>query len=644
MNAHRSLDLKAIMLRLMLAWISLSAFNAYATGTDRLGFQSPTGFNTLNNVQTGWAGYAYIGHIRPDDTQDISVPVTVTSTNPALLVVTKLPQPVLQGTLLVNYRLSVPVGAQPGSADINASMTYNGTTYTRARSFKITVAASGNPVPATVVLQPAPPADPQDITAARFLEQATFGPDQNSLALVKQLGIDAWLNDQLLAPETAIADGLNTNQVAAVWFGNMASAPDQLRQRLMFALSQVFVVSRNKNVNGDELIPWLRLLSKNAFGNYFTLMKDVTLSPTMGKYLDLANSVKPTANNQNGANENFPRELLQLFTLGLYQLNQDGSVKTDVDGIPLNTYSQTTIQQLALALSGWTYPTAPGKTPATNNWEYFVGQMEPRDQNHDKSAKVLFGGTPNAVSLPAGMSVQQELDVALKAVFNHPNLPPFVATRLIRSLVSSNPSPLYIKNVADVFVDNGQGVRGDLTAVIRAVLTDPEARQDVADTTQGRLKDPILHILGMTRALGAQLVDPAIFQWELNLLGQAVFAPSSVFSFYSPLHHLPDGSGLFGPEFQIYTPSQAILRANMLWGLLGQTNSSWVLNITTYISVAGDPNALIDLINSRLFQGRMSPELRKILFDTALFYSDLTQRSRTLLYLAAISSEYAVHR
>lgn len=487
-------------------------------------------------------------------------------------------------------------------------------------------------------------ADALDVRAARFLEQASFGPTPATLTEVKQSGIDAWLDKQFdpaQTPESLIPNGLNTSQVAALWFGNMAAAPDQLRQRVAFALSQIFVVSSNKNTNGDELIPWVNLLVHNAFGNYESLMRQVTVSPTMGKFLDLANSVKPSPGNPSGANENYARELLQLFSVGLVQLNQDGSAKTDAYGKPLSSYDQTTIQQLALALTGWTYPTQPGATPRTKNPEYFVGGMETRDGSHATGAKTLFANTPGAFSLPAGQSTAAELDLAIDGIFHHPNVAPFVAIRLIRSLVTSNPSPAYVQRVADVFATTD----GDLKAVVRGILTDAEARQDVPSANQGHLKDPVLHMLGFTRAVGANLLDPALFQWELRLAGEAVLAPPSVFSYYSPLGRLPDGSGLYGPEYQIYSPSQAILRADLFWELIsGSAKTAYAFDLTPYVTAASDPNKLADLINTTLFHGRMSPELRQTLYDTALPYCDMTQRARTLLYLAALSSEYAVHR
>ncbi|MGZ8244465.1 DUF1800 domain-containing protein [Methylomagnum sp.] len=535
-------------------------------------------------------------------------------------------------------------------------------------AFKLCLTGCYSSVTPTPPYEPAAPADPVDVAAARFLEQASFGPDAASLLQMKQLigstgnataAAHAWIDAQLALPETTYPDGTMTIQMGGAWLKNMASAPDQLRQRTMFALSQIFVVSTNKNTTDSELLPWVRLLSRNALraptnepapynSPFFKLMKEVTLSPTMGKYLDLANSRRPGGNGQSAANENYARELMQLFTLGLVQLDEYGNPITDANNKPLPTYDQTTIQRLALALTGWTYPTQPGQAVGVAHSQYFVGEMEPLDQYHDQQEKTLFPGAPGETKIKAGLGASAELDEALKAIFNHPNLPPFIATRFIRGLVTSNPDGNYIKYVAAAFANNGQGVRGDLRAVVRATLTYPDARQDSPTANQGHLKDPVTHLVGFMRAMGANLTDPSPFQWELFLMGQKVLEPPSVFGHYSPLYRLtsPDGAGLFGPEYQIYTPARAVHRANGLWGILNaqSTNTSIQINLSPFASVADNPNVLLDKVNATLFQGRMSPALRKTLYDTALPYTDLTTRAKTVLYLAVISSEYLIHR
>jgi uncharacterized protein (DUF1800 family) len=476
-------------------------------------------------------------------------------------------------------------------------------------------------------------------TAAHFLEQASFGPTAADMAAVQTLGPEGWLDSQFQLPESLLLDGLDTNQVRNQLFLNMANGPDQLRQRMIFALSQTLVVSANKNGNGEELIPWVRLLSRNAFGNYRTLLREVTVSPTMGKFLDLVYSKK--ASSTTAPNENYVREMLQLFSIGLWQLNQDGTLKRDAQNQPIPSYSQNTIKEFARALTGWTYPTKPDANASNSNPSYFVGEMLPRVTTHDAGAKTLLNG----VTLPAGQTTEQDMEAVIDNVFQHPNVPPFIATRLIRSLVSSNPSPAYISRVASVFENNGAGVRGDLRAVLTAVLLDPEAL-GFTSPEAGRLKDPILHVIGMARALGALVTDPNQYMYVFSNLSQRVLTPQTVFSFYSPLAFAPGHTDLIGPEFQIYPPALAIQRANFVYGLLnGQFGAGFALNRVPYQAVAGDPAALVEMVNQNLMFGRMSNELRQIIIaaTTAVPASDVVQRALGALYLAAISSEYSVY-
>lgn len=492
-------------------------------------------------------------------------------------------------------------------------------------------------VAATFTPIPLPPLVPVDkATAVRFLEHASFGPSPASITAVQQAGLARWQAEQWRLAESPITDDLSTGQVAEQLFLNMANGSDQLRQRMMFALGQTIVVSSRKNVNGEELIPWVRLLSSHAFGNFRTLLHDVTLSPTMGKYLDLANSIKTTVDTV--PNENYPRELLQLFSIGLWQLEQDGSLKKDASGNPIPTYTQADIVAFSRALTGWTYPTRPGEVPRSRNWEYFVGNMEPRQENHDTGSKTLLNGKV----LPAGQTVEQDLAAVLDNIFNHPNVPPFMATRLIRSLVSSNPSPEYIRRVADVFVNNGQGVRGDLRAVLNAVLTDVEAFIEPS-AHSGHLKDPVLHFLGLSRALQANISDPGMFLYSFRNLGQEVLSPPTVFSFYSPLSKLPEQPALYAPEFQIYPPGLAIQRANFTYQILnGELGDSFRVDLQPYLKLANQPQALVEKVNQDLLFGRMSAELRAVLVKATKDTPQARDRALGALYLTTLSNEYLI--
>lgn len=507
----------------------------------------------------------------------------------------------------------------------------------------ITIVATSVASPAksgqAIVTLTAPPFPPVWLTGARFLEQSSFGPTPATLAQVQQLGIDAYLQQQFSLPETPILPTPNNSMglLQSSMLYTYTSAPDQLRQRVAYSLSQILVTSANKLVYANESIPWLQLLSKHAFGNYRALLREMSLCPSMGKYLDLANSKKPGL--AGGANENYARELMQLFTIGPWHLNQDGSYLIDPatqQGVP--TYDQPTVAQVALALTGWTYATAPGATPNPGgNYEYFGAPMEPRPASHDVTAKSFLGA-----SLPAGQSPDQDLDALLDTLFHHPNIAPFISTRLIRSLVTSNPSPAYITRVANVFDDNGAGVRGDLKAVVTAILTDAEARNDTPTTDGGRLKEPILQISELMRALGGGYTPGEQVTYVYDSLAQMPISPASVFSWFSPLYHVP-GSFLFGPEFQIYTASEATLRGNFLyWILTNNARGDVLFDLTPFQPYGNDMPGLVEAVNQVLLFGRMDSTMKQVLINAAAPGYDAPTRITTVLYLTALSGQFAV--
>lgn len=256
-------------------------------------------------------------------------------------------------------------------------------------------------------------------------------------------------------------------------------APDQLRQRVAFALSQIFVIGGSKVGDPTAYTNYLQLLNNEAFTNYRQIMNDVTLSPAMGHWLDMVNNGKPNVSKGDHADENYAREFMQLFTIGTSQLNPDGSYQLDSNGNQIPTYTQNTVEAFALAYTGWTYPLMPGATQQTYNPAYWNGPMVPVDSNHDTESKQLlvYPGVAGGGLLSAGQTAEQDLNGALDNVFNHPNVGPFVSRELIQHLVTGNPSPGYIQRVASVFNDNGSGVRGDMKSVITAILIDPEARR-----------------------------------------------------------------------------------------------------------------------------------------------------------------------
>jgi uncharacterized protein (DUF1800 family) len=602
-----------------------------------------------------------------------TAPAAVPQSNPVTVTATTTVKPTTSGSASVTVRLPIPwiYGVSPVSVplgaytlSVNGDRFYSGaavwvngvalpTTYVSMQQLKATGTAAQvgtlslevvNPgnvhsavstsVQAVGTGPPPPPpgTDPAAIAAARFLEQATFGATPNDIAAVKQAGTSAWMTQQLALPASPLAVTTDLNVLRRNWYANMASGPDQVRQRMIFALSQIFVVSADKNPYGNEMLPWLQTLSSNALGNFNALLREMTLNPSMGKYLDLGNSVMPSPN------ENYPREVLQLFTLGLYLLNPDGTVQLDGNANPIPTYDQARIHDIARALSGWTYP---GTSATGLNWENFTGPLQPRDSYHDRGAKTLLSG----VTLPAGQTAQQDYDAVMQNIFAHPNLPPFIATRLIRALVTSNPSPAYVQRVAGVFADNGGGVRGDLAATARAVLLDTEARSAALTPAQGHLKDPILHSLGLIRALGGTVIDPSNLFWDYFLLSEKLLNAPSVFNFYSPLTRVPGSPQYYGPEFQIYASSLAIGRANFLYALIsGSYNSMIAVDITPFVNVAADATALVNLVDATLLQGRMSAVARAAIATALAASTDNRQRAITALYLTAITAEFAVHQ
>lgn len=482
--------------------------------------------------------------------------------------------------------------------------------------------------------------DPQAITIGRFLEQATFGPTPQLTAHVKQVGIQQYLNEQFNTPESVYPNGVASSQTEMIdqFYLHMLTGQDQLRQRVIYSLSEVVVISGNKNYYPNMIIPWQQILSKHAFGNYKNLLKEITLDSSMGNFLDMVNSTKPGV--AGGANENYARELMQLFSIGLYQLNPDGSQQLDGNNKPIPTYNQTDVRQLALALTGWTFPMANG-TPQNPNPNYYPGPMVPLPNYHDTSSKTFLGHT-----LPANQTMQKDIDDVIDIVFNHPNVGPFLATRLIRALVTSNPSPAYISRVAAVFNDNGQGIRGDLKAVVQAILLDPEARNDNPPNDFGRLRTPIQHHIALLRVLGGTITQPSQITYTYSDMGESVLNAPSVFGHYSPMFRIPKQSPpLFGPEFQIHGPGELVNSSNLLWNWMNYYQTG-IWDLQWLFTLGSDHPACVNAVDNLLLYGRMSPGLRQQLL-TALQSSqtaggDAKMRALTVLYLTSMSSEYLV--
>ena len=335
--------------------------------------------------------------------------------------------------------------------------------------------------------------------ARRFLEQAAFGPTPSDAASVQALGFQGWLNQQFAMAPVSSYSSITSDQggMSGLFLTNAVTNPDQLRQRVAFALSQIFVrTSVQKLIWNGNMVLYQDMLLNDAFTNYLQIMSDVTLSPAMGQYLDMANNAMANAAAGTLANENFAREMMQLFTIGTNMLNQDGTVQVDSHGLPIPTYYQSTITEFARVYTGWTYAPAPGGQVQWDSYISSYGPMVPYAPEHDSGSKNLLNGYVS----PGGITPLQDLNNALDNIFNHPNVGPFVATQLIQHLVKSNPSPAYVSRVAAAFNNNGQGVRGDMTAVITAILLDTEARANDAGgndlPSDGHLQEPALFIAG----------------------------------------------------------------------------------------------------------------------------------------------------
>jgi len=308
--------------------------------------------------------------------------------------------------------------------------------------------------------------------ARRFLEQAAFGPTPTDATTVQTIGYQAWLSNQFNMAQVSNYNSITGDQggMPQQFLANAVTNPDQLRQRVAFALSQIFVTSLEKLIWNGNMVSYQNMLLADGFSNYRQIMADVTLSPAMGQYLDMGNNAKADTTTGAVANENFAREMMQLFTIGTVMLNQEGSVLLDSTGVPIPTYTQFQITEFARVYTGWTYAPPAGQ-PVEWGAYYSGDNMVPYAAEHDAGSKQLLDGHV----APAGLTPQEDLEEALDNIFNHPNVGSFVARQLIQHLVKSNPSPAYISRVAAAFNNNGSAVRGDMKATITAVLLDPEA-------------------------------------------------------------------------------------------------------------------------------------------------------------------------
>jgi uncharacterized protein (DUF1800 family) len=563
-----------------------------------------------------------------------------------------------------------------GSEFVNgASVSFGGTALATSFVSSTQLTASGTAAPAQVgavtvdVMNPDPGAigsnnmNAQVVgtisvaanVADRFLEQTTFGPTTPLITQVQYSGLQGFLTAQYALPITKYplpASGESgLGAVQQRFFVQNLTAEDQLRQRVAFALSQIFVIGGAKVTDPTGYTNYLQLLENDAFTNYRQIMQDVTLSPAMGDWLDMVNNGKPNTSQGDHANENYAREFMQLFTIGTAQLNPDGSYQLDSGGNQIPTYTPNTVEAFALAYTGWTYPLAPGATQRTYNPAYWTGPMVAVDSNHDTTAKQLlvYPGVSGGGMLPAGQSAVQDLQGALDNVFNHPNVGPFVSNQLIQHLVTSNPSPAYIQRVASVFNDNGSGVRGDMKALITAVLIDPEARRgdDPASAvgTDGHLQEPILYMTGLLRAFGATSDGSNLAYYGSGMGQEALYAPS-VFNFYSPSYVIP-GTTIYGPEFQILTTATSLNRVNWTNSyVFGSIGPGTTVSFSNYATQASQPSALLSSLNTLMLHGSMSSDMQSAILTAMQSVPSGSkqglQQAQMAIYLVGTSSQYQV--
>lgn len=505
--------------------------------------------------------------------------------------------------------------------------------------------------------------------ASHFLAQATFGATPKAIDRVITLGKAAWLDEQFNLPQTKHlpllderfvslgwiaapdmddpSDGyVRDLQRSDIWWEVALWSQDQLRQRIAYSLSQIIVISNVSDVLYNDtrgIANFQDILAKHAFGNYRDLLKAITLNPMMGEYLSMVRNEKADTERNIRPDENYARELMQLFSIGLVQLNIDGNVKLDDEEKPIPTYDQATVKELARVFTGWNMATAAHWWDWKDSGDSEILPMKPFTEFHDFGQKILFGDQVIA----ADKTPEQDIDAALDIIFAHPNVAPFISKQLIQRLVTSNPSPDYVSRVATVFNNNGQGIKGDMKAVITAVLLDSEAQNGYLTTPQtfGKLREPLLKTSHLWRAFKAtgtptQLEDsmvtpPRIRFWgSSRVLGQRPFGSFSVFNFYRPDYQAPGAlknNNLNSPEFQILTESMAMsgldfMSSSVFWR---DTPHDWLepviggawdvfpprLHLDAEKSLVDTPEALLDKLNLVLLAGQMSETMYNLILN-----------------------------
>ena len=491
--------------------------------------------------------------------------------------------------------------------------------------------------------------DSIDTTAAyRFLNHSTFGANQTGAAHLKTVGYDAWFSEQFAVTPSEYPDYLTERAIEwsqDYFFQNAMGRPDQLRQRTALALHKILVVSAVDVNSSDAMVGYLRLLHQNAFENIYVVLAQITLHPAMGEYLNMVDNDKADLVSGRSPNENYAREFLQLFTIGLVMLNRDGTPQLDASGSSIPAYTEADVKSLARVFTGWTYAKAPTSnrrdgvaSKPGHNPPYYKDLMAAVEANHDQGEKTFLGATAQA-----GQSAYDDLQSVIGTVYWHPNIGPFLSKQLIQQLVTSNPSAKYVERVVTAFEDNGSGVRGDMKAVLYAILTDEEALNPPT-ASAGHLKEPALVVSTLTRAIGATIADHPFLTGEADLMGQKIFFPASVFSYFSPSYRIP-GLGMVGPEFQILTSETSLRRVNYAARLIyGYFGGEVKLDLKRFVdqAAAGDSASVVDLVNLELLGGTMPAGMMSSIRRAVDLQSTPEDKAKAALYLTASSPFFQI--
>ncbi len=519
------------------------------------------------------------------------------------------------------------------------------------------------PTPSPPPPPPPPPAQPTEAEAARFLAQAGFAASTADIATVRTGGYAAWIEAQLVMPRSrghfdwmvdkgyAVAANINSFSGAdnTIW-RKLISSPDQLRQRMVLALSEIFVASMNGlpvSWRGFVTAAYVDWLEEHAFGNYRDLLNAVTLSPAMGVYLNMRGNKKEDTATGRVPDENYAREVMQLFTIGLVQLNLDGTPTLGADGKPVDTYNQANITDLARVLTGWEFDNAQAADPG-----YARRPMVHIASRFSTGAKKVLN-----VDIPASADGPTALKTALDTLASHANVGPFIGRQLIQRLVCSNPSPAYVQRVATVFNNNGSGQRGDLKAVLKAILLDTEARSAPSGNASGKLREPVQRFVQWARNAGltsptelwnvGNLSDPA------TRLGQSPMRSPSVFNFFRPGYVPPNSSlgtaGITAPEFQLCNESTVAGYLNYMQTLIASGVGELKPNYTAELTQANDAPGLVDRWALLLAGGALSTTTLntiKAAVGSITASSDATRLNRiqATILLVMGSPEYQIQK